>query len=608
MGDLRTLVRRLPGCARLGPEALAALAGLARTEVFPAGARLVVEGEPAPDWYGLVESGGVQVSRLDLESDEILDYLAEGDVLDPGAPGLPAPWSATAIETARCVLLPQSGVARHRGALTDGAPAVYGGDTGLLSRRVADMVTGPPVTAEAGMTVTRAAALMSGRGVGSVIVMGPDGAPAGIVTDRDLRTKVVADRLPLTTPIGAIMSAPLAVIEADRLAVDALLHMTRQGIHHLGVVTRGRFTGVISSHDVVLAGGAHPVMLVRDIDGASSVAELARAVRRQPAVVRWLAGARAGPLEIGRVMAELNDRLVCRALALAQEAIEPEHGSPPADFTWVAGGSEGRREQTLRTDQDNGIVYEDPTGDDGRAAGYFGALGATLGHMLTAVGFPPCPGGFMASNPRWCQPVSVWRRYFAGWMETPTPADLLEASVFCDLRAVGGKPAPAGRLWEWVCRQAPRQTLFLRHLARSALEHHVPLGFLGGFVVERSGAHKGALDIKARGAFPVTQALRVHALSLGSPETNTLDRLAAAEAEGVFRPAEARDVREAHEVIARVRLAHQLECLDAGQPPDNFVNPETLGRADRLLLREAFRTVAWLQRHLEDRFQTSLLG
>jgi CBS domain-containing protein len=350
-------------------------------------------------------------------------------------------------------------------------------------------------------------------------------------------------------------------------------------------------------------------MLVRDIDGAPSVAELGRAARRLHPVVRWLASAGASALEIGRVMAELNDRLVRRALSLAVEAVARDGGGrPPVGFTWIAVGSEGRREQTLRTDQDNGIVYEDPAEDGATAAAYFGALAGTLGRMLIEVGFPPCPGGFMASNPRWCQPVSVWRRYFAHWMETPEPQALLEASLFFDLRAVGGDAQPGVLLWQWVSGTAPSHTLFLRHMARAALERHAPLGLFGGFVLERSGPHKGSIDIKARGVFPITQAMRVHALSLGSQETNTVDRLAAAEAGGVFTAAEARELRDAYGVIARLRLGHQLQCLDAGRVPDNFIVPASLGKVDRLLLREAFRTVAWLQRHLDDRFQTGLLG
>ena len=231
-----------------------------------------------------------------------------------------------------------------------------------------------------------------------------------------------------------------------------------------------------------------------------------------------------------------------------------------------------------------------------------------MGEALKRLGFPPCQGGFMASNPRWCQPDSTWRGYFTGWMEAQEPEQVLQASVFFDLRPVAGAESVGRALWEWVCERAPSQRLFLGYMAKAALERHVPLGFFGGFVVERSGAHQGTLDLKARGVFPVTQAVRACALSLGLRETNTLDRLLAAGREGLFSPREVDELRDAHEVIARLRLAHQLARLDAGAPPDNFVNPEALGKADRLLLKQAFKTVAWLQRWIEDRFQTDLIG
>ena len=180
----------------------------------------------------------------------------------------------------------------------------------------------------------------------------------------------------------------------------------------------------------------------------------------------------------------------------------------------------------------------------------------------------------MASNPDWCQPESVWRDYFGSWMETPLPAQLLRASIFFDLRPVGGDESPGRDLCQWVSDRAPSHTLFQRHMARVALERHVPLGFFGGFVVERSGMHKDQLDLKARGIFPMTQAMRVCALSLGVAETNTVDRLVAAGARGLFTPGEVEDLRDGYEVIARVRLNHQLACLDAGRAVDNFIDPD----------------------------------
>jgi CBS domain-containing protein len=604
-----SLLRQLPGCAELAAAPLAALARAARPETFAVGARILTEGEPAPDWYAIVETGGVQTSRVGLESDEILDYLAPGDVLDPGTPRLPALCSAVAAEPTRCVLVPQSAVARHRGSLATPVSAAYGGEMALFVQRVGDLVKSPPVTAGLHAPVSEAAALMGRRGVGSVIVLAEDGEPIGIVTDRDLRNTVVALGLPGTTPLGRVMSAPLVSTPPDRLAFDALLEMTRRGIHHLAVVQAGRLTGVISSHDIVLLHAAHPVSLVRDIDRARSLAELEAVAPRLGVVVQWLGGTGAGPVEIGRIVAELNDRLVQATLGLVEEALARDgRGRAPVPFSWLAAGSEGRREQTLKTDQDNGLVYADPAaGDRPAVAEYFGALAAATTDALARLGFPRCPGGFMASNPQWCQPLATWRGYFRDWMAAPEPAQLLYAALYFDLRPIAGGAAPGRALWEWVCAEAPSHTVFLRYMAKAALDRPAPLGLFGGFVVERGGEHKDQIDLKARGVFPFVQAMRVCALSLGLPETNTVDRLLAARERGLFTAEEARDVLEAWDVIARLRLARQLACVAAGRPPDNFVNPTALAKGERLLLKEAFKTLGRLQRHLEERFQTALV-
>ena len=608
--DLDALLTRLPGCARLGPDALAVLAGGARAAQWPAGTRLITEGQPAPDWYCIVESGAIQLSRVGLEGAGILDYLAAGEIFDPGAPGLPAPCSASAVEATRGLLVPQSLVIQHRGALALASTTADRAEIGLFVRRVMDLVKGPPVTCAATATVADAAQLMTRRSVGSVIVVAADGATAGIVTDRDLRTRVVAPGLPPSTAVGRVMSSPVMEIGPEAPAFDALLEMTRRGIHHLAVTTGGRLLGVVSSHDLLLLQGAHPVGLAREIEAQVSEEGLVTVAPRAAAVVKWLAAGGAGPAEIGRLVAELNDRLVQRALAVVMSTLEASgRGRPPVPFAWLAAGSEGRREQTLKTDQDNGLVYQDPPVDlEVATTEYFERLAAAMSGSLIRLGFPPCDGGFMASNPRWRQPERVWREYFRSWMETPQPEAVLQASLFFDLRPIGGDVAVGRALWEWVCELAPARRLFLSYMAKAALERQVPLGFFGGFVVERTGAHKDRLDLKARGVFPMTQAMRVHALSLGVRETNTLDRLRVAGERGTFTASEVGELGEAYQVIARVRLIHQLACLDAGIAPDNFIDPRALGKADRMLLKEAFKSIAWLQRGLEDRFQTALIG
>jgi CBS domain-containing protein len=242
------------------------------------------------------------------------------------------------------------------------------------------------------------------------------------------------------------------------------------------------------------------------------------------------------------------------------------------------------------------------------AARYFVALAGGVGVALGRLGFRLCEGGFMASNRRWCQPVSTWRQYFRAWMDTPDPASLLHASLFFDLRPVAGDEPLARAHWEWVCARAPSQTTFLRYMARVAVDRRPPLGLFGGFVVDRSGTNTGRLDIKARGVFPLVQATRVYALSLGLSETNTVHRLARAADRGLLTEQLAQEVQDAYEVVSRIRLTHQLAQLDAGIAPDNFVDPRTLARTDRLLLRDAFRTLGALQQDLASRFQTNVIS
>lgn len=487
--------------------------------------------------------------------------------------------------------------------------AAGGGDSALLARRARDLVRRPTVSCAPDTSAADAARLMSQHGVGSVVVIDDAGVPVGIVTDRDLRNRLIAAALPATTAVRVIMSAPLRVIEAGAVALEALLEMTRHGIHHLGVVDAGRLVGMISSHDLVGLQSVHPVGLAAEVERAATVDELASPASRMTDIIRALADGGAGAVEIGRVIAELNDRIVRRLVALVEAELTGEGSRPPVAYSWLVAGSEGRREQTLKTDQDNGLVYEDPDPADAAACErYFRRLAAAAAEGLSRLGYPPCPGGFMASNPRWCRPLSAWRAEVETWLDAPEPPRLLFASVFCDMRPAAGDERPGLGLWRWLCERAPASPLFLRFMALTALERGPALDLFGRLAVAGRGPHRGALDLKGSALLPVTQAMRVYALSLGIVETNTADRLRAVVERGAIPAAESRDLGDAYAVVSRLRLRHQLDELAAGRAPDNWIDPEALPRTDRLLLKEAFKTIAWLQRLLEDRFQTNLVS
>jgi CBS domain-containing protein len=481
----------------------------------------------------------------------------------------------------------------------------------LFRRRVHELVTRAPVTCALDASVRDVAQRLSREGVGSVVVVNSDGAAVGIVTDRDFRRKVVADgRDPLTTPVREVMSSPLVTLRPSAFAFEAVLEMTRHRIRHVVLIDDGRLAGVVSSRDVLALQTTHPVTLAREIGRAPSLDRLTGLAARVTTLVRRLVEDGGTAYDIGHLVAELNDRIVRRVLAIATGALaDAGFEAPPVPYCWLTFGSEARREQTLRTDQDNGLVYADPPSDLAeRAAAYYAKFAATAIEGLVQIGFPRCPGNFMASNPTWCQPVQVWSEYFRRWMTDASPEHVLAACIYFDIRPLGPATDLAGSLVDIVQAEAPQHTPFLRHLAADVASRRLPLTIFGNLAVPRSGPHRGALDIKGSGGLQLVGAGRVYNLALSLGKTNTVDRLRGAAARGAFSDTEAREIGDAYQHLMRLRLVHQLENLAGGKAPDNYIVPSRLSRADALLLRDAMKTISRVQAEIRERFATDFVA
>ena len=485
------------------------------------------------------------------------------------------------------------------------------GSASLFVERVRDLAARPPITCRRADTVAEIARVMSRARVGSVVVVDDAARPVGIVTDRDLRGRVVAEgRDPLLTCADEVMSSPLVTITPSAFAFDALLTMTKLGIHHLVVMDGDALRGVVSTNDLLVHDTTHPVHLAEEVTRAASVAALAALATRITALVRRLVDTGATAHDVGQLVAELNDRLVSRVLTLVEtQQAETEAGPPPMPYCWLALGSEARREQTLHTDQDNGLVYEDPPPESASAvAVYFQGFTRTVVEALVAIGFPVCPGDIMASNPRWCQPKATWLGYFQRWMEQPEPKPVLEAQIHFDLRPIAGATALGDDLRALIVREAPRHRLFLGLIARDIVNRRVPLTVFGNVAVERRGPRRGTVDVKAGATMALSGAARIAALELGLPETNTIERLRSASARGLYTEAETREITDAFQHVTRIRLVHQLAQLARAEPPDNCVRVDRLSRADALLFRDALSTVKRVQAGLRERFKTDLMG
>ena len=457
----------------------------------------------------------------------------------------------------------------------------------VLQTRLRDLMRRDPVTTTGGATVREAAQLMAREQVSSLLVVDGDRL-TGIVTDRDLRTRVLAAGLDASTPVSAVMTTDPVTAGPDDIAMELILEMTSRNIHHMPVVggAEGRTPlGMLTSTDLMRLERANPIHLVGDIAKATDLETLAALSQRLPRIIDQLVHEDATADGIGRIVTAVGDAVEQRLIQLA----ERELGPSPAAYAWVVLGSQARLEQGPGSDQDNALVIsDDATPAD---APWFEALARFVVDGLVACGYPRCPGDVMATNPQWRQPLREWRRTFARWVDEPVPDAILRSAIFFDLRAVHGDVTLVEELQAQIRRSAPRSTRFLAHLARNAAANEPPLGFFRGFVLEREGAHKDTLDLKRGGFHAVVEVARVHALSRGLPQVSTSSRIAAAAGAGGLSAESAADLHDAFEFIRYVRLLHQAKQIRAGEPPDNFVAPNELSSFEKRHLRDAFQIV-----------------
>jgi CBS domain-containing protein len=347
--------------------------------------------------------------------------------------------------------------------------------------------------------------------------------------------------------------------------------------------------GVVTGTDLMRLEHANPIYIVGDLAKAPDVDAVVALSRRLPVVVDQLTTQSTTADDTCRVATAVRDAVERRLLQLAEQALGP----PPVPYCWVVLGSQARLEVALAGDQDNALLLDDaatPEDDE-----YFGQLARLVSDGLAACGYAYCAGEVMATNPRWRQPFSAWRRTLSDWMRRPEPQAVLSTSIFFDMRGLSGAVELARRVQDHVLTEAPDRRAFLTHLAGHAVSTEPPLGFFRQFVLEGAGDHRDTLDLKARGLAPVVEVARVHALAAGAPALNTHARLRAAAAEGRVRPQSAEDLSEAFEFIAAVRLRHQCAAVRDARPVDNHLRPEELSSLERRHLRDAFRVVKQAQ-------------
>jgi CBS domain-containing protein len=593
-------LRGHPPWSRLDAASLRAVEDALEIAYAPRGTRVLRQGGPPATHLYVVRKGALRLER----DGRLLQSLEEGDPFGfPSLIGRASPHAdVVAAEDSLLYQVPEAAFRRlmettafadtfvlelgarlRRAAALEPQPIAA-----ALGTPVASLPVAPAVEVPGDATVGDAARRMREEHTSAVLVRGE---PPGLLTDSDLRGRVLAAGLGPETPAAAVASRPILTIHAGATLAEALVFMLERHVHHAPVEQDGRIVGLLTDGDLLQLQAKSPLSLLRSVERLSRP-ELPRYATVLAATVESLSWSGLEAARIGPVVSRLNDALAIRLLRLAEE----ELGPPPCPYAWIVHGSEGRLEQTLLTDQDDAIAYADDT-DAARA--YFPRLAARVVGDLVAAGFPPCPGGYVATA--WTRPLAEWRRLFRGFVETPEPAALMQALSLLDFRPVAGALSLAAL--EDVVRAAGREPLFVAHLARASIGLQPPLG---PFRTLRRD--EGGVDVKKGGLAPIASLARLFALEAGSAARPTLERLHAAAEAGTLSREGATTLEESFRFLSGLRLREQLRALREGLSLDDRVSVDALSPLERRHLKDVFAAIREMQEAVRERHETDRLA
>ena len=474
----------------------------------------------------------------------------------------------------------------------------------FFSRSLQEIRPRPMIACSPDTPVHEAADMMTQHRVSCLFVKTGENNYTGYITDITLRERVVARKMALELPVSTVMEGPIVSIEQDKFVYEAILLMFKSKSRYLAIKdAQGKYIGVTSRNKLISDQAYSPFVFIQSVKLASGIKELADRWHQVPNIVYQLLSRGVRSEHVNQVITAVSDSITIKILENALQ----EMGPPPAKFTFMALGSEGRKEQTLKTDQDNAIIYEDRPGEEQKAVrSYFLALAEKVSEKLDFVGFSFCTGGFMAKNPKWCQPLSVWKENYNRWISHPAPESVMNFSTFFDCRLVYGERAYIDQL-----RGGIRETLegpselFFYHLGKNALQYEPPLTFFKGFRTISKG-DKNVLDIK-KAMTPIVDLVRVYALKHKIFKTNTGERLAELYEQDILSKVEYYELMQAYYYLMGVRLKRQAKDITRSQGhPHNYIDPGDLTKIERVTLKEIFKVIEKFQLKIKIEFTGSL--
>lgn len=619
--EIRDHLSRFAPFDELPDETLDEIASQTQVRYFKAGTPILGQGNEISELH-YIRSGAVEIYR---PNGELFNRLGEGDIF--GQAGLRrngrVRFPARALEDSLIYFIPgklffrlcdehdsfadfvdTEGAGRLRSAVQS-----QGRASELSKVRVNRLISRPPVMLDAQCSIHRAAAVMTEQSVSALLITQADSLQpehhqvVGIITDRDFRTRVVSEALPPETPLHSIMTSNPITLQANASVLEAILCMLRHNIHHLPILSRRRPVGLINLADVIRYQSQNSLYLVNDIFNRQSVSELQELLPDVRATFVRMVEDEATARMIGSALSSIGRSFIQRLIDLA----EKELGPPPVPYSFMVLGSMARDEQLIVTDQDNALVLDDrfePAEHDD----YFLRLATFVSDGLAACGYSYCKGEIMATNPKWRQPLAVWKRYFSEWIERPNPKALLNSSIFFDLDSVSGQADHVEQLRELIAHKASRNPNFLALMARNSLNRTPPLGIFRTFVMEQDGKQRNIINLKGRGTAPLTDLIRVHALAIGSTAQNSHDRLDDIAQTRLMPREQVERLRYALEFLSLARIRHQALDIQEGREPNNYIEPENVSAAERHGLKDAFQVLSHAQKFLRFRYPLTAPG
>ena len=565
-----------------------------------------LEANPAAVRLLGITSGGLRESFSSVEDMEAFrqELLEKGEVRERQV-RLPLQKGSTLVSLTATLVRDEANAPSYCDAIAEDVTArqqkVTERDSLIADLQTALLFLGEPVKrymrepASTGLqtTVAQAAAIMSGIDFGALLILGPSGEPIGLLTDHDLRARVLAPSVDPERLVFEFMSSPLITISPTAQGHEALELMREKGVQHLVVKDEnGSVVGLVRGRDLLQVDHYPLVFLSRSIKEASRPEAVAEHRKRLPVLVKSLIDSGAKSRHICRAISAISDTVTEKLVAFAEASLGPA----PAPFAFLAMGSQGREEQTLFSDQDTAIVFDAPPGtrlEDVRA--YLLEMGEHVSGWLEAAGYPICKGGMMARNPRWCQPLAQWKSYFSEWIRLAEPQNLMEFNTFFDFRCVHGKASLASSLRSHIRTELASTEPFFLYLAQDTLQYKPPLGFFGKIVTGTDSQGHKTFNVKDAMASIVNFA-RLYALRHKVDETSTFDRLRRLHELGVLASTSYEDLSQAHDFLMALRLRHQADRLTTGLAADNDIELRALTNIEEGMLKQVFSQIITIQK------------